>query len=155
MKASKRLLLAEDSTYDVQLILAVLAEHKLHEEVMVVRDGVEALDYLHRRGDFADRTNAQPCVIFLDIKMPRLTGVEVLREIKADAELRLIPVVMVTSSREQADVLTSYRMGANAYVVKPIDFQQFRDAITQLGLFWLLLNEVPPRGALTVDSAAP
>lgn len=144
MSDLKRILLAEDSAQDVQLTLAVLAENNLANEVMVVRDGVEALDYLRRRGPFSGRTNGQPAVVFLDIKMPRLDGVEVLREIKADAELQMIPVVMVTSSREQQDLLKSYRLGVNAYVVKPIDFRQFSDAIKQLGLFWAVLNEPPP-----------
>lgn len=146
MSDLKRILLAEDNAHDIQLTLAVLAENNLANKVMVVRDGVEALDYLRRRGPFSGRTNGQPAVIFLDIKMPRMDGVEVLREIKTDAELQMIPVVMVTSSREQQDLLKSYRLGVNAYVVKPIDFRQFSDAIKQLGLFWAVLNEPPPDG---------
>jgi CheY-like chemotaxis protein len=150
MSDLKRILLAEDNAHDIQLTLAVLAENNLANEVMVVRDGVEALDYLRRRGSFSGRTNGQPAVIFLDIKMPRMDGVEVLREIKTDAELQMIPVVMVTSSREQQDLLKSYRLGVNAYVVKPIDFRQFSDAIKQLGLFWAVLNEPPPEGGTAV-----
>lgn len=145
MNDLKRILLAEDSEHDVQLTLSVLAENNLANEVMVVRDGVEALDYLRRRGRFSGRANGQPAVVFLDIKMPRVDGIEVLREIKADAELQLIPVVMVTSSREQQDLVKSYRLGVNAYVVKPIDFEQFSDAIRHLGLFWAVLNEPPPK----------
>lgn len=144
MSGLKRILLAEDSAHDVQLTLAVLAENNLANEVMVVRDGVEALDYLRHRGPYALRENGHPAVVFLDIKMPRLDGVEVLREIRSDPSLRMIPVVMVTSSREQQDLLESYRLGVNAYVVKPIDFPQFSAAIRQLGLFWGVLNEPPP-----------
>ncbi len=144
MNELKRILLAEDNPRDVQLTLAALDAHHLANEVMVVRDGTEALDYLRRRGPFSNRANGDPLVVFLDIKMPKIDGVEVLRQIKADAELQMIPVVMVTSSREQQDVLKSYKLGVNAYVVKPINFQQFTDAIKQLGLFWAVLNEPPP-----------
>ena len=144
MNDLKRILLAEDNLRDIQLTLAALEEHHLANEVMVVRDGAEALDYLYRRGSFSARTDGHPLVVFLDIKMPKIDGVEVLRRIKADQQLQMIPVVMVTSSREQQDVLKSYKLGVNAYVVKPIDFQQFNDAIKQLGLFWAVLNEPPP-----------
>lgn len=144
MPSLKRILLAEDNLRDIQLTLAALEEHHLANEVMVVRDGAEALDYLYRRGPFSIRTSGHPLVVFLDLKMPKVDGVEVLRRIKGDPELQMIPVVMVTSSREQQDVLKSYKLGANAYVVKPIDFQQFNDAIKQLGLFWAVLNEPPP-----------
>ncbi len=144
MDELKRILLAEDNLQDVQLTLNALDEYHLAKEVMVVRDGAEALDYLHRRGSFNDRTSDQPVVVFLDIKMPKMDGVEVLRELKADPELKLIPVVMVTSSREQNDLLESYKLGANAYVVKPIDFEQFVVTIKELGLFWVILNEPPP-----------
>lgn len=144
MNEMKRILLAEDNLQDVQLTLSALDEYHLAKEVMVVRDGAEALDYLRRRGHFNDRVNDQPVVVFLDIKMPKMDGVEVLREIKADPELKLIPVVMVTSSREQSDLLQSYMLGANAYVVKPIDFEQFIVTIKGLGLFWIVLNEPPP-----------
>lgn len=144
MNDMKRILLAEDNLQDVQLTLSALDEYHLAKEVMVVRDGVEVLDYLRRRGDFNDRVNNQPVVVFLDIKMPKMDGVEVLREIKADPELKLIPVVMVTSSREHNDLLKSYMLGANAFVVKPIDFQKFIMTIKELGLFWAVLNEPPP-----------
>jgi CheY-like chemotaxis protein len=126
------------------LTLAALDEHHLANEIMVVRDGAEALDYLRRHGAFSGRANGRPAVVFLDIKMPKLDGMEVLRQMKEDPDLKMIPVVMVTSSREQQDVLKSYRHGANAYVVKPIDFQQFTEAIKQLGLFWAVINEPPP-----------
>lgn len=151
MSGLKRILLAEDNAHDVQLTLAVLAENNLANEVMVVRDGVEALDYLRHRGTYTLRENGHPAVVFLDIKMPRLDGVEVLREIRSDPALRTIPVVMVTSSREQQDLLESYRLGVNAYVVKPIDFLQFSEAIRQMGSFWAVLNEPPPGSILRPD----
>jgi len=140
----KRILLAEDNLQDVQLTLSALDEYHLASEVMVVRDGAEALDYLYRRGSFSDRADSQPVVVFLDLKMPKVDGIEVLRQIKADPELKLIPVVMVTSSREQQDLLETYKMGVNAYVVKPIDYEQFVTTIKELGLFWVVLNEPPP-----------
>jgi CheY-like chemotaxis protein len=143
----KRILLAEDNLQDVQLTLSALDEYHLASEVMVVRDGAEALDYLHRRGSFTGRTDSQPVVVFLDLKMPKVDGIEVLRQIKADPELRLIPVVMVTSSREQQDLLETYKLGVNAYVVKPIDYEQFVTTIKELGLFWVVLNEPPPGNA--------
>ncbi|HZV99508.1 MAG TPA: response regulator [Methylophilaceae bacterium] len=144
MNNYKRILLAEDNLHDIQLTLAALDEYHLANEVMVVRDGAEALDYLYRRGKFSDREEAQPVVVFLDIKMPKVDGVEVLRQIKSDAALKTIPVVMVTSSREQRDLVKSYKLGVNAYVVKPIDFEQFVDTIKELGLFWVVVNEAPP-----------
>lgn len=140
----KRILLAEDNVEDIQLTLEALGGCHLANQVMVVRDGADALDYLHRRGSFYNRSDAQPVVIFLDIKMPKVDGVEVLRQIKSDPMLRMIPVVMVTSSREQQDLLNSYQLGVNAYVVKPIDFDQFVNAIQELGLYWAVLNEPPP-----------
>ena len=144
MNGLKRILLAEDQLLDIQLTLAALEEHHLANEVVVVRDGAEALDYLYRRGAYSARTNGHPAVIFLDIKMPKIDGVEVLRQIKSDPELQMIPVVMVTSSQEQQDVLKSYKLGVNAYVVKPIDFPQFESTIRQLGFFWAVINEPPP-----------
>jgi CheY-like chemotaxis protein len=144
MGSLKRILLAEDNLEDVELTLAALEGCHLANQVMVVRDGADAMDYLYRRNSYKGRTDAQPVVVFLDIKMPKVDGVEVLRQIKADPELQMIPVVMVTSSREQQDLLRSYQLGANAYVVKPIDFDQFVDAIQELGLYWAVLNEPPP-----------
>jgi CheY-like chemotaxis protein len=144
MDSLKSILLAEDSLEDIQLTLAALEGCHLANRVMVVRDGADALDYLHRRSSFKDRINAQPVVVFLDIKMPKVDGLEVLRQIKADPKLQIIPVVMVTSSREQQDLLRSYKLGANSYVVKPIDFDQFVNAIQELGLYWAVLNEPPP-----------
>jgi CheY-like chemotaxis protein len=144
MNSLKSILLVEDQSKDVELTLAALAEHHLANEVAVARDGVHALDYLHCRGKFAGRANGHPAVILLDIKMPRLNGLEVLRRIKADPQLKLIPVVMLTSSREEPDLVESYKLGVNAYVVKPVDFQQFVDAVKQVGAFWAVLNEAPP-----------
>ena len=140
----KRILLAEDSPEDVELTMAALEEHRLANEVIVVGDGVEALDFLHRRGSFRDRAPGNPAVVLLDLKMPRLDGLEVLRDMKVDDWLRAIPVVMLTSSREESDIVESYHLGVNAYVVKPVVFQEFVDAVKSLGLFWAVLNEPPP-----------
>jgi CheY-like chemotaxis protein len=145
---AKKILLAEDNPNDVELTLTALAEHNLANEVVVARDGVEALDYLSSRGQFAGRTKGHPLVIFLDLKMPRVDGMQVLREVKSDPELKVIPVVVLTSSREEKDLVESYNLGVNAYVVKPVDFDNFVDAVRQLGLFWVVTNEAPP-GAVT------
>ncbi len=153
MNSLKRILLVEDKKQDVELTLAALAEHKLANEVAVARDGVEALDYLYCRGQFAGRIDGNPAVVLLDIKMPRLNGLEVLRKIKADPNLKTIPVVMLTSSREEPDLAASYELGVNAYVVKPVDFQQFAAAVENLGFFWAILNEPPPGTA--ARTAAP
>ena len=144
MNPLKPILLVEDSPNDVEMTLTALKQHKLSNEVSVARDGVEALDYLYRRGKFQDRPACHPIVVFLDLKMPRVDGLEVLRQMKNDADLRIIPVVMLTSSREESDLVESYKLGVNAYVVKPVGFQQFVDAIGQLGMFWAVLNEPPP-----------
>jgi two-component system response regulator len=144
MKPLKRILLAEDSPKDVDLTLAALEEYHLANEVVVVHDGAEALDYLHARGPYAGREPGNPAVLLLDIKMPKVTGLEVLRDMKADPVLKMIPIVMLTSSREEPDLQASYDLGANAYVVKPVDFQQFVDAVKQVGAFWAVLNEPPP-----------
>jgi CheY-like chemotaxis protein len=145
MNDPRRILLVEDSEPDVELTLTALQRHGLANEVVVARDGAEALDYLRRRGPFQDRRDPDPVVILLDVKMPRVDGLTVLREIKAEPSLRNIPVVMLTSSREERDLVESYRLGANAYVVKPVDFEQFEDAIRKVGVFWALLNEPPPQ----------
>jgi CheY-like chemotaxis protein len=144
MKTLKRILLIEDSLKDVDLTLAALEEHNLANEVVVARDGIEALDYLHHRGQYADRAEGLPAVIFLDIKMPKMDGLEVLRHIKANPRFKNIPVVMLTSSKEEPDLAACYSLGVNAYVVKPVDFQQFVDAVKQVGAFWAVLNEPPP-----------
>jgi CheY-like chemotaxis protein len=144
MTTLKRILLAEDSARDAELALDALEESHLANEVVHVRDGAEALDYLHRRGQFAGRTNGEPAVVLLDLKMPKVDGLEVLREIKADAQLKLIPVVVMTSSREEGDMLRSYALGVNAYVVKPMNFHELVDAVKQVGSFWAIINEPPP-----------
>jgi CheY-like chemotaxis protein len=140
----RKILLAEDSDNDVELTLAALAGHRVANEIVVVRDGVEALDYLYRRGQFANRPPENPALILLDLKMPRVDGLQVLREVKSDASLRSIPVVMLTSSREEQDVVQTYDLGVNAYVVKPVEFRDFMDAVKVLGQFWAVINELPP-----------
>lgn len=140
----KRILLAEDDPNDIELTMTALTDHGMANEVDVVHDGAEALDYLYKRGPYANRTTGVPAVVLLDIKMPKVDGVEVLRQIKGDPELRVIPVVMLTSSREERDLFESYRLGANAFVVKPVDFAAFVDAVKQVGAFWAVVNEPPP-----------
>jgi CheY-like chemotaxis protein len=144
MKRLRRILLVEDSLNDIDLTMAALEEHHLANEVVVTRDGAEALDYLYRRGQFANREEKLPAVVLLDIKMPKVNGIEVLRQMKSDPALRSLPVVMLTSSKEEPDLAACYALGANAYVVKPVDFQQFVDAVKQVGAFWAVLNEPPP-----------
>ena len=144
MNELKRILLVEDNPHDVELTLAALAENKLANEVVVTRDGAEGLDYLYRRGQFKLRAEGNPAVILLDLKMPKVDGLEVLRLIKSDMELKAIPVVMLTSSREEKDLIVSYQLGVNAYVVKPVNFQEFVDAVKELGVFWAIVNEPPP-----------
>ena len=146
MAEVKPILLAEDNPRDAELTLEALADHNLANRVTLVKDGVEALEYLRREGSFATRQPGHPAVVVLDIKMPRLDGIEVLRAIRADPALKLIPVVMLTSSREESDLLRSYELGSNAYVVKPVKFADFVAAVKQLGIFWALLNELPPEG---------
>ncbi len=140
---SQKILLAEDDPNDVELTLLALGRCNLANQVVVVQDGVEALDYLYRRGQFAERTDEQPIVILLDLKMPRVNGLEVLRQIKNDPTLKTIPTIILTSSRQDQDILESYDLGVNAYVVKPVAFDQFVDVVKQLGLFWVLTNETP------------
>ena len=147
MNQLKPILLAEDSPNDVEMTLTALKRNKLSNEVVVTSDGAEALDYLFRRGKFQTRPAGHPIVMFLDLKMPKVDGLEVLRQMKTDESLKLIPVVMLTSSRDEMDLVESYRLGVNAYVVKPVGFHQFVDAIGQLGMFWALLNESPPHAA--------
>jgi CheY-like chemotaxis protein len=144
MTSLRRILLVEDSARDAELILDALAGNQLANEVVHVRDGADALDYLHRRGAFAGRSDGQPALLLLDLKLPKVDGLEVLREIKGDAGLKMIPVVMMTSSREEQDLLDSYQLGVNAYVVKPMKFHDFVEAVKQVGGFWALINEVPP-----------
>ena len=144
MAPLKRILLAEDSERDVELTLAALEEHNLANEVVVARDGVEALDYLYQRGRFAGHANGLPVVVLLDLKMPKVDGLEVLRQMRTDPALKHVPAVMITSSREEQDLVRSYQLGVNAYVVKPVDFQQFVESIKQIGFFWAVINEPPP-----------
>jgi CheY-like chemotaxis protein len=147
MSSFKSILLAEDNVEDVELTLEALSEYNLANDVIVTRDGAEALDYLYQRGQFKMRTAGNPAVILLDIKMPKMDGLEVLRTIKKDEKLKTIPVVMLTSSREEPDLAESYKLGVNAYVVKPVNFQEFVKAVKRLSLFWTILNEPPPPGA--------
>jgi two-component system, response regulator len=144
MNSLKRILLVDDSPRDTELALKALEGHHLANEVVALRDGVEALDYLYQRGEFASRPDGNPAVILLDLKMPKVDGIEVLRRIKADPALKMIPVVVMTSSREEQDLLKSYQLGVNAYVVKPVNFQRFVEAVEQVGAFWAVINEPPP-----------
>ncbi|QYG03735.1 response regulator [Massilia sp. NP310] len=140
----KPILLVEDNPHDLELTLIALSKSQLANEVVVVRDGAEALDYLHRRGEFAERQQGSPAVILLDLKLPKVDGLEVLKEIRNSEGLKSVPVVMLTSSKEEQDVVRSYQLGVNAYVVKPVDFNEFVRAIGDLGIFWAVLNEPPP-----------
>lgn len=142
-----RILLVEDSDRDAELTLHALATRDIAKEVLRLKDGVEAMDYLHRRGDFAGRGGGHPVVVLLDLKMPRIDGIEVLRQVKAHPALHTIPIVVMTSSREEQDLLRSYQLGANAYVVKPVNFDEFVGAVEQVGAFWAVLNETPPDAA--------
>jgi CheY-like chemotaxis protein len=144
MKNPRPILLAEDNPNDVELILAAFKDANFVNEIHVTHDGEQALDFLHRRGQHATRTGPLPAVILLDLKMPKVDGREVLRHVRTDPDLRHIPVVILTSSREESDLLASYQLGANAFVVKPVDFQEFINAVSKLGFFWAMLNEPPP-----------
>lgn len=144
MEKLKRILLVEDDPYDVELTLTGLSEFNLANEVVVARDGEEALDFLHRRGKFAGRTDGNPSVVLLDLKLPKVGGLEVLRQLKTDETLRMVPVVILTSSHEDRDMVEGYKLGTNAYVVKPVDFHRFVDAIKHIGAFWAIINEPPP-----------
>src|ERR1700722_5590429 len=143
MTPLRRILLVEDSPRDAELILDALGAHQLANEVVHVRDGADALDYLYRRGQFADRSDDQPALMLLDLKLPKVDGLEVLRQVKGDAALKTIPVGMMTSSRQEQDLVTSYELGVNSYVVKPVKFQDFVEAVRQVGVFWAVVNEVP------------
>jgi CheY-like chemotaxis protein len=140
----KNILLVEDDPQDVQLTLAGLKEEHLANKVEVVRDGAEALDYLYRQGKFKARAEGQPIVVMLDLKMPKVDGLEVLKQIKADDQLKLIPVVIFSSSREMSDLIKCYKHGANSYVVKPLNFREFMRVVKQFGLYWTTINEPPP-----------
>ncbi|MCP9446961.1 MAG: response regulator [Nitrospira sp.] len=144
MSPAKPILLAEDNPRDAELALAAMEEHHISDKVVVCHDGAEALDYLYCRGVFASRQRGNPAVVFLDLKMPKVDGLEVLRAMKSDASLRSIPVVILTSSREERDLRESYALGANAYVVKPVEFCRFVSAVKELSMFWGIINEPPP-----------
>ena len=144
MKDLKRILLAEDDQRDIELTLAALQDINIANEIDVVKDGEEALDYLYKRAKYKDRENGNPAVVLLDLKMPKVDGLEVLRQIKESDELRNIPVVILTSSKMESDLITSYKLGVNAYVVKPVEFENFVKAVKELGSFWAILNEPPP-----------
>ena len=140
---AKEILLAEDDPNDVELTLTALEEYNLANKVVVARDGAEALDYLYRQGRFADRPAGHPVVVLLDLKMPKVDGLEVVRQVKSDPALKNIPIVVLTSSRQDQDLVESYNLGVNAYVVKPVAFDKFVEVIKQIGLFWVLINETP------------
>jgi len=149
MPELRQILFAEDNPKDVELTLEALADNNLGNRVEVVRDGVEAMEYLRREGKYKLRSPGNPAVAILDIKMPRMDGLEVLRAIRSDPALKMIPVVMLTSSREEQDLIRSYELGINAYVVKPVKFSEFIEAVKHLGVFWAILNERPPEGGFT------
>ena len=144
MNGLGRILIVEDDPRDVELTMTALEEYNLANEVIITRDGEEALDYLYCRGNFNTRTGDNPAVLLLDLKLPKVDGLEVLQQIKSDEKLRMIPVVVLTSSREERDMVASYKLGVNAYVVKPVDFHEFVNAIKELGIFWAIINEPPP-----------
>jgi CheY-like chemotaxis protein len=144
MSTLGRILLVEDDPNDVELTLTALEEYNLANEVVVVGDGEQALDYLYSRGKFSSRSDENPAVLLLDLKLPKIDGLEVLQQLKSDDKLRMIPVVVLTSSHEEKDMVASYRLGVNAYVVKPVDFHEFVNAVRELGVFWAVINQPPP-----------
>ena len=148
MKKLARILLAEDDPLSVELTMEVLEEYHLSNDVAIVEDGEQALDYLYHRGKYTNRPNGNPVVVLLDIKMPKVDGLEVLRQVKSDPDLKAIPIVILTSSTMESDLIESYNLGANAFVVKPVVFPDFVEAIKTLGVFWALINK-PPTGSLT------
>ena len=139
-----RILLVEDDPRDVELTLTALEDYKLANEVVLARDGKEALDYLYCRGQFNARSGGNPAVMLLDLKLPKIDGLEVLQQIRSDEQLRMIPVVVLTSSHEEKDLVRSYKLGVNAYVVKPVDFHEFVNAVKELAVFWAIINQPPP-----------
>jgi two-component system, response regulator len=144
MNDFRTILLAEDNPKDVELTIEALSEHNLANRVTVVKDGVDAMEYLRCEGKYKQRSPGNPAVVLLDIKMPRMDGIEVLQAVRNDPGLKTLPIVMLTSSREEPDLKRSYELGANAYVVKPVDFQEFMEAVKQVGVFWAVVNEMPP-----------
>jgi CheY-like chemotaxis protein len=147
MNDLKPILLVEDNPNDLELTMVALGKTNLLNEVIIARDGEEALDFLQYRGKFSQRTRGNPAFVLLDLKLPKFDGLQVLEAIKNDPSLRQVPVIMLTSSREEQDLLRSYKLGVNAYVVKPVGFQEFISAIQDLGVFWAVLNEPPPGSA--------
>jgi CheY-like chemotaxis protein len=139
-----RILIVEDDPNDVELTLTALADYNLANEVVVARDGQQALDFLYCRGEFSTRATGNPAVMLLDLKLPKIGGLEVLQQVKSDENLKTIPVVVLTSSNEEKDMMRSYKLGVNAYVVKPVDFHEFVNAVKELGVFWAVINEPPP-----------
>jgi DNA-binding response OmpR family regulator len=139
-----RILIVEDDPNDVELTLTALSEYNLANEVVITRDGQQALDYLYCRGEFGGRPDDNPAVMLLDLKLPKVDGLEVLQRVKSDARLKMIPVVVLTSSHEEKDMMRSYSLGVNAYVVKPVDFHEFVNAVRELGAFWAIVNQPPP-----------
>jgi DNA-binding response OmpR family regulator len=144
MEILGRILLVEDDPKDVELTLSALGEYNLANDVFVASDGEQALDYLYQRGNFAQRGPNYPAVILLDLKLPKVDGLEVLKQIKSDEKMKMIPVVVLTSSAEEKDMVASYKLGVNAYVVKPLEFHEFVNAVKELGVFWAVINEPPP-----------
>jgi CheY-like chemotaxis protein len=144
MSTLGRILIVEDDPNDLELTLTALADYNLANEVVVTRDGQQALDYLYCRGEFNTRSTGNPAVMLLDLKLPKVNGLEILQQIKSDERLRMIPVVVLTSSNEEKDMMRSYSLGVNAYVVKPVDFHEFVNAVKELGVFWAVINEPPP-----------
>jgi DNA-binding response OmpR family regulator len=139
-----RILMVEDDPKDVELSLSALEDYNLANEVVVIRDGEQALDYLYCRGEYAARSGENPAVMLLDLKLPKVDGLEVLSQVKSDPKLKLVPVVVLTSSKEEKDMVASYKLGVNAYVVKPVHFHEFVNAVKELGVFWAVINEPPP-----------
>ena len=139
-----RILIVEDDPRDVELTLMALEDYKLANQVVVTRDGQEALDYLYCRGQFDTRSDGNPAVVMLDLKLPKVDGLEVLKQVRSDEHLKMVPVVVLTSSHEEKDMMRSYKLGVNAYVVKPVDFHEFVNAVKELGVFWAVINEPPP-----------
>jgi DNA-binding response OmpR family regulator len=139
-----RILMVEDDPNDIELTITALEEYNLANEVVVAQDGEQALDYLYCRGQYKDRSGENPAVMLLDLKLPKVDGLEILQRVKSDDKLKMIPVVVLTSSREEKDLVASYKLGVNAYVVKPVDFHEFVNAIRELGIFWAVINVAPP-----------
>ena len=153
MAELKPILLVEDSPKDLELTLAALEKSQLANEIIICRDGAEALDFLYRRGAYENRDRRDPAVVLLDLKLPKVDGLEVLAKVKGDPQMRSVPIVMLTSSREESDLVRSYQLGVNAFVVKPVGFKEFFDAIQDLGVFWAVLNEPPPRSGAWPSNA--